>query len=92
MERIGKIMKKMTKKKIHEIDKYKYDVHELTDCLKRYLRDYPEKLITKDVVEQVEKLCGKYDKLFFFTIMSKIQSDLCRFSVLVTGIHTIVNH
>ncbi|KAJ8950744.1 hypothetical protein NQ318_011237 [Aromia moschata] len=56
-EKISKIMKKMTKKKVSELDKYKYDVHELTDCLKKYVRELSEPLATKEVVDQVNKFC-----------------------------------
>ncbi|KAG5899630.1 hypothetical protein JTB14_036003 [Gonioctena quinquepunctata] len=56
-ERINKIVKKLTKKKITEMDKYKNDTYELNEALKKYLQQVHEPLVTKEAVEQVNKLC-----------------------------------
>ncbi|CAG9854322.1 unnamed protein product [Phyllotreta striolata] len=56
-EKTNKIVKKMLKRKLSDLEKYKNDVYELTDSLKRYLREGCESLVTKDVVEQVNKIC-----------------------------------
>ncbi|CAG9820474.1 unnamed protein product, partial [Phaedon cochleariae] len=57
LERTNKIVKKMTKKKTAEMEKYKHDVYELTDSLKKYMREVHEPLVTKEAVEHINKLC-----------------------------------
>ncbi|XP_072394007.1 uncharacterized protein [Diabrotica undecimpunctata] len=56
-EKVNKIIKKMLKKKLGDLDKYKNDVYELTDALKKYLREGCDSLVTKETVEYVNKLC-----------------------------------
>lgn len=48
-------MKKLNKKKIKELEKYKNDVPELTDALKKYLKDH-DSLICDDAVESVLRI------------------------------------
>ncbi|KAJ8916582.1 hypothetical protein NQ315_000226 [Exocentrus adspersus] len=56
-EKINKIVKKMSKKKVGELERYRSDTNELTDSLKKYLRELPEPLVTQECVEQVNKFC-----------------------------------
>ncbi|XP_074032833.1 uncharacterized protein isoform X2 [Leptinotarsa decemlineata] len=56
-ERVNKIVKKMAKKKISEMEKYKNDVYELIEALKKYLKQDYECLVTKEAVEQITKIC-----------------------------------
>lgn len=64
-DKISKINKKLSKKKLTDLDKYKNDVHELCSSLRAYLQSQ-EPLVTRQVVEQVIKICGKYLKIFIF--------------------------
>lgn len=59
-EKVNKIVKKMMKKKVGELERHKFDPNDLTDSLKKYLKDFPEPLVTRECVEQVNKFCGKY--------------------------------
>lgn len=53
-------MKKLTKKKINELEKHKNDVYELTDALKKYLKEQ-DCLINEQTVEAVLKISpGKF--------------------------------
>lgn len=54
-DKTNKIMKKLNKKKIKELEKYKNDVPELTDALKKYLKDH-DSLICDDAVESVLRI------------------------------------
>ncbi|XP_060533737.1 uncharacterized protein LOC132706420 isoform X2 [Cylas formicarius] len=58
VDRSNKILKKIVKKKFSETDKNKNDIHDLTDALKRYLRESGEVLVTKEAVEQVLFISG----------------------------------
>lgn len=64
-EKISKIMKKMVKKKVGELDRHRSDTNELTDSLKKYLREMSEPLVTHECVAQVNKFCGNYQSFFF---------------------------
>ncbi|XP_019769906.2 uncharacterized protein LOC109544256 isoform X3 [Dendroctonus ponderosae] len=54
-DKTNKIMKKLTKKKINELEKHKNDVYELTDALKKYLKEQ-DSLINEQTVEAVLKI------------------------------------
>ncbi|XP_066153691.1 breakpoint cluster region protein-like isoform X3 [Euwallacea fornicatus] len=54
-DKTNKIMKKLNKKKIGELDKYKNDVYELTDALRRYLKDQ-DCLVFDNIVESVLRI------------------------------------
>ncbi|XP_018565760.1 rho GTPase-activating protein 29-like isoform X2 [Anoplophora glabripennis] len=56
-EKVNKIVKKMMKKKVGELERHKFDPNDLTDSLKKYLKDLPEPLVTQECVEQVNKFC-----------------------------------
>ncbi|KAL1502417.1 hypothetical protein ABEB36_007559 [Hypothenemus hampei] len=51
-DKTNKIMKKLNKKKIYELEKYKYDVNELIDALKKYLKEH-DCLVNDQTVESV---------------------------------------
>ncbi|CAG9770787.1 unnamed protein product [Ceutorhynchus assimilis] len=51
-DKTNKIMKKLTKKKINELEKYKNDVYELAEALKKYLKEQ-DCLVYEDTVELV---------------------------------------
>ncbi|XP_057667724.1 uncharacterized protein LOC130900840 isoform X2 [Diorhabda carinulata] len=56
-EKVAKILKKMSKRKLTEMEKYKNDVYDLTDALKKYLKEGCDFTITKETVEYVNKIC-----------------------------------
>lgn len=62
-------MKKLNKKKIKELDKYKNDVPELTDALKKYLKDH-DSLISDDVVESVSRITSGKQHLTYHVPIS----------------------
>lgn len=45
-------MKKLNKKKINELEKYKNDIHDLTDALKRHLKEQ-DCLVSEETIELV---------------------------------------
>lgn len=59
-EKISKIMKRMVKKKVGELERHKCDINDLTDSLKKYLREISEPLVTQECIEQVNKFCGMF--------------------------------
>lgn len=62
-DKVSKLNKKLTKKKFGEIDKYKNDIFDICSCLKSYLQVH-EPLVTRQVIEQIIKFCGKYNKSY----------------------------
>lgn len=63
-DKILKISKKLTKKKLIELDKYKTDGLELCTSFRNYLQ-VQEPLVTQQVVEQVVNYCGKTTTLIY---------------------------
>lgn len=58
IDKVTKINKKVAKKKLVDLDKYKVDVLELCTGFKTYLQGQ-DPLVTRQVVEQITKYCGK---------------------------------
>ncbi|XP_050302961.1 uncharacterized protein LOC126740816 isoform X2 [Anthonomus grandis grandis] len=54
-DKTSKIIKKLNKKKINELEKYKNDVLELAEALKKYLKDQ-DCLVTPDALESVLRI------------------------------------
>lgn len=59
VEKVSKLYKKMIKRKIGDMEKYKDDTIELAEALKKYLQEV-EPLVTKDIVDTVNKISGKF--------------------------------
>ncbi|CAH1102196.1 unnamed protein product [Psylliodes chrysocephalus] len=58
-EKANKILRKMAKRKLSDLDKYRNDVYDLTDAFKRYIKEGCDSLVTKEIVEHVNKICGE---------------------------------
>lgn len=52
-EKTAKILKKLHKKKSNELDKYRNDVYDFCDALKKYLKECSEPLIDGSTVERI---------------------------------------
>lgn len=64
-EKVTKLNKKLSKKKLTDIEKYKTDVLELCTCFKTYLSGQ-DPLVPKQVIEQILKYCGKSYPVHFY--------------------------
>lgn len=61
-EKITKILKKINKNRLGELDKFKTDVHDLAGALKKYLRELQEPLLPKDILQSC---CGVLQLVYF---------------------------